>query len=224
MLTNTRMRIISSKLNFKLTLNNTKKLPIKSFVFRLKFSYKYNYQNKNLFYKSEAKNFSSEKLKLKERVQILESKDIIDEKEDWGEILALSLEKENTSRFNEHIKYIKSKNLVLSCSELNRVLSVVYNKNETVVDTIYNYIIEHNIKQDSISYNYFILSSLQFKSYHFAIDHVVEATIFNIPQNLSVIITLYKELYKLVNVEDRQKYLNVIDSHVKKFYSHDVIE
>jgi hypothetical protein len=201
-------------------------------AFRFNFSrYKFTAQDSFMiryFSNSSMINFYTLKLKkftsLKERVKLVESNEINDEKEDWGEILALNLEKENTTKFYEHIKYISKKNINLTCSDINKLLSFAYNKNSKVVDKIYNHVIDNSIQLDSISYNYMILSALQFKNFHSAFYFFIEASIFNIPQNLTVIIALYKDLYTFGNEEDREKYSTIIDTHVKKFYSNDVVE
>lgn len=166
----------------------------------------------------------SEKLKIKEYITLVDSDQINDEKEDWGDVLALTLDKENTARFYQQFKYIVEKGIILSVSDINKILSYVYNKNAKIADKIYNYIIENNIQLDSISYNYLILSALQFKNIHSGFYLFIEASLFNIPQNLSVIIALYKELYTYGTDEEIKKYQGMLDTHVKKFYSNDVIE
>jgi hypothetical protein len=178
----------------------------------------------NFFLKSANSKSFSEKLKLKERIKVVNTDEISDEKEDWGEVMAVNLEKEKMTNFYDNIKYIRDKNIKLSLEEINRLLSLVYNKNIKAVDSIYSYIQEKNIQLDSISYHYLVTSNLQFKNFHSAFEYFFQACLFNIPQNLSVIVALYKDLGLLANEEEKLKFHNIIENHVKKYYSEDALE
>jgi hypothetical protein len=181
----------------------------------------YTYFNKNNF-----KNFSSnsEHLKLKDKIKVVDSDEISDDKEDWGEILSLNLEKENYMKFSENFKYISKKGIVLNLSEINKILSCVYNKNIKVLDTIYNYVCDKNIILDSISYYYLILSYLQFKNFQSAFEFFFQASMLGVPQNLSVIIAMYREINNLESDEEKVKFTAILEEHVKKYYSNEVIE
>jgi hypothetical protein len=181
----------------------------------------YTYLNKNNF-----KNFSSnsEHLKLKDKIKVVDSDEISDDKEDWGEILSLNLEKENYMKFSENFKYISKKGIVLNLSEINKILSCVYNKNIKVLDTIYNYVCDKNIILDSISYYYLILSYLQFKNFQSAFEFFFQASMLGVPQNLSVIIAMYREINNLESDEEKVKFTAILEEHVKKYYSNEAIE
>jgi len=150
--------------------------------------------------------------------------EVSDDKEDWGEIIALNLEKENYSKFYENLKYISNKGVVLSLSEINKLLSFVYNKNIKVTDTIYNYVCDKNILLDSVSYYYMIMSYLQFKSFNLAFEFFFQASMLGVPQNLSVIIAMYKEINNLENDEDRVKFTAILEESVKKYYPNEIGE
>ena len=187
-------------------------------------NFKKNSNFNNMFLTNTISKCFSEKLKLKERIRVVSVDEINDEKEDWGEIMAVNLEKEKMSNFYDNLKYLKDKNIILSLNEINRLLSLVYNRNIKAVDSIYNYVQEKNIHLDSISYHYIVSSHLQFKNFHSAFDFFFQASLFNIPQNLSVIVALYKDLCFLPNEDEKLKYQSIIENHVKKFYSEDALE
>ncbi len=178
-------------------------------------------QNKYKF-----KHFSSsfEHLKLKDKIQVVDVDEISDEKEDWGDILSLNLEKENYLKFHENFKYITKKGIILNLLEINKILSCVYNKNIKVLDTVYNYVCDKNIILDSVSYYYLILSYLQFKNFQSAFEFFFQASMLGVPQNLSVIISMYKEINVLESDEEKVKFSAIIDEHVKKYYNSEVIE
>lgn len=181
----------------------------------------YTYLNKNNF-----KHFSSshEHLKLKDKIQVVDIAEISDEKEDWGDILSLNLEKENYMKFYENFKYVTNKGIVLNMSEINKILSCAYNKNIKVLDTVYNYVCEKNIILDSVSYYYLIMSYLQFKNFQSAFEFFFQASMLGVPQNLSVIISMYKEISILESDEEKVKFTAIMDEHVKKYYNGEVIE
>jgi hypothetical protein len=161
---------------------------------------------------------------LKEKIKVVNADEVSDDKEDWGEIIALNLEKENYSKFYENLKYISNKGVVLSLSEINKLLSFVYNKNIKVTDTIYNYVCDKNILLDSVSYYYMIMSYLQFKSFNLAFEFFFQASMLGVPQNLSVIIAMYKEINNLENDEDRVKFTAILEESVKKYYPNEIGE
>lgn len=161
---------------------------------------------------------------MKEKIKVVNADEVSDDKEDWGEIIALNLEKENYSKFYENLKYISNKGVVLSLSEINKLLSFVYNKNIKVTDTIYNYVCDKNILLDSVSYYYMIMSYLQFKSFNLAFEFFFQASMLGVPQNLSVIIAMYKEINNLENDEDRVKFTAILEESVKKYYPNEIGE
>ena len=55
--------------------------------------------------------------------------------------------------------------MLLTPEEANSVLSNVFNKNEKLVDQIYEYILDKNIEMDSMTFYYLILSALNFGSF-----------------------------------------------------------
>ncbi len=173
------------------------------------------------FYKM---NRFSEKINIKQKIELVDSDTIKEEREDWAEVLSLSLIKENYMKFQDQLNCIIKKGVTLQTSELNKILSLVYTKNIKTVDSVRNYIYEKSIPIDSITYFYFISSYLQFKNFKLAFEIFFEAYKLNIPQNISVIISLNKEINMIENDDEKIKFQAIVDEHIKKFYSDDVIE
>jgi hypothetical protein len=195
------------------------------------FNFNYRIINNNVtvykfssFYNYKFENFSTHKIKLSDRIKVVDQDKIKDDKEDWGEILSIALEKEFNNKFIEQLEYITKKGILLSLSEINRVLSITYNKNWKFVDKIYNYILDNNIELDSISYNFLILSSLQFEGFLSAFNFFEEASSFNIPQNLTVIIALYKETFLLETKQEIENYQFKLEFHARKYFSKDAMK
>lgn len=169
-------------------------------------------------------NHFSEKLNIKQKIELVDIDMINEEKEDWGELLSLSLVKENYMKFQEQLNCIIKQGVTLELSDLNKIISLVYTKNVKTVDLIRNYIYDKSIPIDSITYYYFISSYLQFKNFKLAFEIFFEAYKLNVPQNISVIISLNKEINLIENEEEKIKFQAIVDEHVKKFYPDDVIE
>ena len=220
------------------TINHDKNLIWNRYWQRVHSKLLFNFHNKNFtsnknkayvknfssFYKYKFEFFSSVKTKLIDKIKILNSNEINDFNEDWGEILAITLEKDSNEKFNNYLEYINNKAILLSCSDINRLLSIVYNKNSKILDKIHKYILGNNIQLDSISYNYLILNALQYRGFLPAYNLFLEASIYDITQNLSVIIALYKDLFLLVPEDEREKYYFNLEAHVKKYFNNDVVE
>jgi len=161
----------------------------------------------------------SEKIKLKDRIKLVDYDDMEIEKEQWGELLATSVEKENISRFYDQLEYMKQKKILLTIAEINKILQIIYIKYPQAVDLLHDWIDDNNLQMDSITYHFLIMSAIKFKGYRNAFNLFFRAHLFNIPQNLSVIITLSKNLNVIKNATEKMKYKNFIQIHVKKFHS-----
>jgi hypothetical protein len=161
---------------------------------------------------------------IKERIRIVDVDEVgIDTSENWTEQIVFRLEKENFQNFPESIKYLSDKNIILNVNEINKILSLIFNKNNKSIDILKEYINEKNITLDSISFHYLILSALKFKSFNDAYDLFVESSITGISQNLSVITALLKALSKMGS-DDIAKYKGFIVAHYEKYYTKDDIE
>lgn len=172
-------------------------------------------------YHSNSKGFS-EKVKLKDRIKLIDYEEMEIEKEQWGELLSASVEKENLTKFHEQINYIKQKKIPLTTQEINKILQIIYTKYPKEVDLLHDWIDDNNLQMDSITYHFLIMSSIKFKGFNSAFNLFFRAHLFNIPQNLSVIIALCKELSNLKNTSEKMKYKNFIQIHVRKYYSTEV--
>lgn len=166
----------------------------------------------------------SEKVKLKDRIKLIDFDEMEIENEQWGELLVTSVEKENIARFYEQIDYIKQKKIMLKITEINKILQIVYNKYPKAVDILHDWIDDNNIQMDSITYHYLTMSALKFKGLNYAFNLLFRAHLFGTPQNLSIIINLCKEMNKMKNSNERMKYKNFLQIHVKRFYSNEVVK
>ena len=181
-------------------------------------SYSINTRINGILFKNYIKSFS-EKVKLKDRIKLVDYDDMEIEKEQWGELLTTSVEKENISRFYDQIEYIRQKKISLTIAEINKILQIIYTKYPQAVDLLHDWVDDHNLQMDSITYHFLIMSAIKFKGYRNAFNLFFRAHLFNIPQNLSVIITLCKNLNGVKNATEKMKYKNFIQIHVKKFHS-----
>jgi hypothetical protein len=170
--------------------------------------------------------FFSEKMKIhiKEKISLVESDSVGNENEDWGELLSSNISKEHLNKFFDGITTISKKNIILSSSDINKILSSCYTKNIKVVDSIYNYICDKNIPLDSIAYYYLISANLQFKNFPTAFELFNQASILGITHNLSVLISICKEANNHSNEEERNRFLTIIVEHARKNYEEDVRE
>jgi hypothetical protein len=161
---------------------------------------------------------------IKDRIKLVDVDEVgIDTVEHWTEQITYFLEKENFKRFEDAIRYLRNKNIPLTVNEINKFLPLVYNKSSKSMDLLIEYINEKNIRPDSISFHYLILSTLKFKSFKEAYELFVEGTIFGITQDLTVITCLLIALSKQPKTE-WDKYKPIIQSHYEKYYTKEDIE
>lgn len=161
---------------------------------------------------------------IKDRIRLVDIKEVgIDTPENWSEQIVYRLERENFQNLPESIKYISDKNIILNIDDINKMLSLVYNKNSKSVELIRNYVNEKNIHLDSISFHYLILSALKYQTFNEAYDLFVESSISGITQNLTVITALLKALSKL-ETQEIQKYKSFIMGHCEKYFTKEDIE
>lgn len=178
------------------------------------------------FYKSTVRYFSLiEKLNFTNNIQILDlqESDVKNEAK-WMELLTFYLEKDRHSKFFETLEFIINKNVQFSGENVNKILSKVYNKSIKSVDSLYEYILDNEIQLDSFGFYYLIMSNLKYRGFSSAYSIFVQANLFQVPQNLTVIVALYSELYNEETIQDRFLCKTFIDSHVEKYYSKEVIE
>jgi hypothetical protein len=133
------------------------------------------------------------------------------------------LEKDNYKNFEDSMRYVDSKSIFLNTNEINKILSLVYNKNRKSVDILTTYINDKNIKLDTFSFHYLILSALKYKDFKIAYDLFVESSILGIVQNLTVISALLTSISKMPK-EDLDRYKTFIFSHCEKYFTADDIE
>jgi hypothetical protein len=156
---------------------------------------------------------------IKERIRLVDIDEVgIDTAENWTEQILYKLEKENFQQFPDSINYLSNKNIILNVDEINKILSLIFNKNSKSIDLLKEYINEKNIRLDAISYHYLILSALKYKTFKDAYNLFEESSISGISQNLTVITALLKALTK-VEGEDVAKYKTFIMSHSEKYYT-----
>jgi hypothetical protein len=170
--------------------------------------------------------FFSEKMKIniKGKISLVESDSVVNENEEWAELLCSNISKEHLNKFFDGVTTISKKNIILTTSDINKILSACYIKNIKAVDTIYNYICDKNIPLDSIAYYYLISANLQFKNFSAAFELFNQASILGVTHNLSVLISLCKEANNHSNEEEKIRFVGIIVEHAKKNYGEDVIE
>lgn len=186
--------------------------------------------NRN-FLKSTFYNFSLiEKLKLKDKIEIAE--EIVDtitfnNKDGYLEEFYFLLEKENYQNFILLFQKIKLSNNneinntleALNIDAINKIFSFTYNKNREILELVYEYVLDKNIVMDSLSFYYLIFSALKYKGINSAYNLFVEATLFNIPLDLSVLTSLYSHISLIEDKELREKRKKFVDDHLVKFYN-----
>lgn len=185
------------------------------------------FNNNNLRILRSSYNYSTTEsvMKLKEKIKVVDSEEMgLQNAEQWAEQITFYLEKENFTCFNDSIEMISKKNIILNLNDMNKLLSLTYNKNRRSLEIIYNYIEENNIQLDSLSFYYLIMSALEYNKINCAYNLFVEASIFKVPQNLSVIIGLYSALIKKQDREKWRNYKLFIDNHLNEYYPLDVIK
>jgi hypothetical protein len=161
---------------------------------------------------------------IRDRIKLVDIDEVgIDTVEHWTDQITYFLEKENFKRFEESIRYLRNKNVPLTVNEINKFLPHIYNKSAKSMDLLIDYINEKNIRPDSVSYHFLILSALKFKSFKEAYDLFVESSIFGITQNLTVVTCLLISLSKLPK-HDWEKYKPMIENHYEKYYTKEDIE
>lgn len=172
-----------------------------------------------------SKSFSSAKPKvnLEDRIKLVDDKDVDIKNEDFAENICTAIENESYQRCNEYLSFMEERKIKLKTRELNQILSMIYMKHFDLMETVRGYIMNFDIEMDSMSYNYSIIAYLYNKQFTQAYEQFCRADELNVPQNLSVIIALLKEL-SILQFENYLKYTKTIDDHVERFYSGEIIE
>jgi hypothetical protein len=179
-----------------------------------------------LFHKpSVFKQFSViERMKLKEKIQMVNVSEKETSRDLWGDMIYVSLEKESINKFFDNIKIVSSGDIILALKDINKILSLLYNKNNKAVEILYEYIQDKEIQLDAMSYYYLIMSSIHFKKINLAFHYFFQANMFNIPQNLTVIIALLKEIEKVEKKEIKRNFMTLIKNHIDTFYNSSEIQ
>jgi hypothetical protein len=161
---------------------------------------------------------------IKDRIRLVDIEEVgIDTAENWTEQIVYRLERENFQSFPDSIKYVSDKNIILNVNEINKILSLMFNKSSQSIDLLRNYINDKNIVLDSISFHYLILSALKYKTFKDAYDLFVESSISGITQNLTVITALLKALSK-IDSPDAAKYKSFITNHCEQYFTKEDLE
>lgn len=161
----------------------------------------------------------AEKIKLKNRISLIDVDDVETSKDQWGELICVSLEKENIRKFFKHIEAITKSNIILNSKYINKIFSLIYNKNPKAVQKLYDYIDEKSIPIDSLSYYFLIMSAIQNKKTNLAFNFLLQASLFQTPMNLTVILSLFQQIEKTKETDPYRKvYMSIIDGHINKFY------
>ena len=161
---------------------------------------------------------------IKDRIKIVDVDEVgIDTSENWTDKMVYYLEKDNYKNFEDSMRYVSSKAIILNTDEINKILSLVYNKNRKSVDFLTSYINEQNIKLDTFSFHYLILSALKIKDFKFAYDIFVQSCILGIVQNLTVISALLTSISKLEK-EEIDNYKIFIFNQCERYFTAEDIE
>lgn len=183
-----------------------------------------NNSNKSLF-EIQKKNFSIvEKIKLSEKIKLVDISEVINESTEFAfDQLQFYLSKENFKKFIEDFQSYSQKGIVFDLNSLNVLMGGCYSKNFKAIELIQDYIYEKSIRLDSLGYTYLILAILKNQGFEKAYNLFIEASIFGIQQNLTVIVSLLSEIDN-AKVVEKNKCINFILHHIQKFYASEVVE
>jgi predicted Zn-dependent protease len=219
------MHVLNLKQSLKVFNKNFNYSTLNAFIKNFQFANisKKNYSEIKHGISKNEDNFDNMKL-IKEKIKLVDIDEVgIDTVEHWTDQIVYFLDKENFKKFEESTRYLKRKNVPLTVNEINKFLPLIYNKSSKSVDILVEYIREKNLKLDSIAYHYLILSALKFKTFAHAFDLFVEASIFGVVQNLTVITSLLVNISKMPK-DECEKYKSMVEGHYEKYYTKEDIE
>ena len=178
----------------------------------------------NFTYSLQNKNFSIvEQIKLSNRIKLVDISEILEDSTEFAmEQLQFYLNKDNFKSFLEDFENYSQKGIFFNLDSLNTLMGLSYTKNFKTIQTLQEYIFDKNIRLDSLGYSYIILSTLKHKGFDKAYNLFIEASIFGIQQNLTIIVTLLSDIEK-ANKLEKNKCINFIFHHLQTFYSEDVV-
>jgi len=131
------------------------------------------------------------------------------------ELLLFNLEKGNIKLFEENFGIVERNHIKLTPDDLNKIMNVIHRKNPLILNRIYEYAVEEDMKLNPLNYHFFINSYVDTNKFMKAYSIFIQS---NFEQVLLDKSTLFNLCSGLRHLKNKEPYKGVIENIIQNNY------